>query len=109
MILDLKALNQYDDLCLQFAEKLLQHKQKIAHTAPILCVQLKKSKQAKIHPSMDASNAVMTTTTCGPHFTQWIHDMASHILHMELLSTSNHGKGVAHPSLLNNLEVLSHL
>jgi hypothetical protein len=102
MILDLKALNRYNDLRLQFAEKLLEHKQKIARAAPILRAQLKRSKQGKIHPSMDASNAVMTTAARGPNFSRRLHDMAtsSHILHMELLLTLNHGKGAAHPSLL---------
>jgi hypothetical protein len=68
MDLDLEALNWYNDLCLQFAEKLLEHKQKIVCAAPMLHTHLKQSKQAKIHPSMDASNAVTTTAACGPHF-----------------------------------------
>jgi hypothetical protein len=48
MVLDLKALNQYNDLHLQFAEKLLEHKQKIVYTAPMLHMHLKQFKQAKI-------------------------------------------------------------
>ena len=109
MVLDLEALNRYNDLRLQFGEKLLEHKQKIACAAPILHAQLKRSKQAKIRPSMDASNAVVTTAAHRPHFARRLCDMASHILRTELLPTSNRGKGAAHPSLLNNPEVLSHL
>ena len=109
MILDLGALNQYNDIHLQFAEKLLKHKWKVACAAPMLCAQLKRSKQSKIHPSVDASNAVATTAAHGPHFAQQLCNMASYILHTELFPTSNHGKGAAHPSLLNNPEILSHL
>lgn len=109
MVLDLEALNRYNDLRLQFAEKLLEHKQKIARAAPMLRVHLKRSKQAKIRPSMDASNAVATTAARGPHFARRLRDMASYILRTELLPTSNRGKGAAHPSLLNNPEVLSRL
>jgi len=86
-LMDLEAIDQYNDI--------------------FLCLSQKRTKLVTNLPS--ASTTIAAYCPHGPHYAWTIWDMVAHLLRTGLLPELNQGKGAKHESLLNRTEISSAL
>jgi hypothetical protein len=107
-LIDLEALDQYNNLRLRLQLECLSLKLRYKMARGVMRHQLK-LRMSQIKPAINASTTVAGRCNRGPSFARTIRSMAAHLLTTNQLPENNQGKGASHKTLLTDPRVASAL
>ena len=107
-LLNLEALDQYNDKCYELQRSRRKLKIQIQSSPANIWHKLKEQ-LSKICPATDTSKVIAGHRGHGPHFQRTFRSMANKLLNTGRFPKNNQGKGGHHKSLLSWLEIYSAL
>ncbi len=107
-VLDLEAMRRFNDIELSLHIEIRKQKERVAN-APAYRRTIMKKKQKKIQPAIQASMQVANLLSKTETYARRLREAAHYLRRTGELLENNQGKGGAHATLLNRLDIASGL